>query len=71
MEIKLSPSSVRDEVHNKIQVAVLIGWGYQTSGDFDEALRLYSEIDRLPVDLNPVEMAELEKMFQTEFEETE
>jgi hypothetical protein len=31
----------------EFQKAVLIGWGYDTSGDFDEALRVYTEQERM------------------------
>lgn len=54
-------------------IAELISWGYETSGDFDEALRVYSEFvpsvrDEI-VNFTETQMSIIEKKFNDNFVE--
>ena len=52
-------------------IAELISWGYETGGDFDEALRVYGEFVPSVVDevanFTETQMSIIEKKFNSEF----
>ena len=51
-------------------LAELIEWGYETSGDFDEAVRVYTEMSHsagFNVQITETEMVRAQEEFELEF----
>lgn len=56
--------------HQVFEIAELINWGYETSGDFDEAMRVYIEQTQLNgkvLVILPEDAQNAKKSFETEF----
>lgn len=57
--------------NTQFNMAELISWGYETSGDFDEALRVYGENNAaVKVEVGrwtKTELAAIERKFNREF----
>lgn len=52
------------------ELAEFIHWCYETGGDFDEALRVYIEMERangITLDIHPVDLDKARDAFKREF----